>query len=43
MTQMKYEGIVCERAERKDEGSSLIPAPIYDGYVSSLALWLSRR
>lgn len=43
MTQMKYEGIVRERADRKDEGSSLIAAPIYDGYVSSLALWLSRR
>lgn len=43
MTQMKYEGIVRERAERKHEGSSLIPASFYDGYVSSLALWLSRR
>lgn len=43
MTQMKYEGIVRERADRKDEGSSLITAPIDDGYVSSPALWLSRR
>lgn len=43
MTQMKYEGIVRERAERKHEGSSLIPASFYDGYVSSLALWLSRK
>lgn len=36
MTQMKYEGIV------RTEGSSLIPASFYDGYVPSLALWLSR-
>lgn len=32
----------CARA-RWTEGSSRIPASVYDGYVSSLALWLSRR
>lgn len=39
MTQMKYGRTVRERAER----NSLITAQIYDGYVSSLALWVSGR